>query len=91
VLGAFPVDTINEETVELLQPYLQFDDIDAATPQTNSSYVGDTESLIQWVDLMVHYFDFNKEVLPLKVRCSMFIGARGSLEKVGPHSCWKIS
>ena len=55
-----PQDTINEETVELLQPYLTIDDGEAE--QASKSIKG----LLLWTRAMVGFYSVNKDVLPLK-------------------------
>ncbi|KAI9150964.1 hypothetical protein H9P43_009579 [Blastocladiella emersonii ATCC 22665] len=59
----FPKDEINEETVELLQPYLEMPDFTLEGAKKVSS---DVAGLASWVRAMCSYYSINKKVIPLK-------------------------
>lgn len=60
----FKKDNINEETIELIEPYIKMEDYDMENAKRVASNVA---GLLSWTIAMTNFFTINKEVLPLKV------------------------
>ncbi|KAF8767992.1 Dynein gamma chain like protein [Argiope bruennichi] len=67
-LQAFPKDNINDEMVELMEPYISMPDY---TLESALKTCGQVAGLLSWTLAMASFFAVNKEVLPLKANLAL--------------------
>ncbi|XP_076677676.1 dynein heavy chain 8, axonemal kl-3 isoform X2 [Andrena cerasifolii] len=78
-LQNFPKDNINAETIDLMQPYLNYH---LYTYEAAKQACGNVAGLIQWTISMVTFYGINKDVLPLKANLAI---QEGKYEQANRH------